>query len=188
MSPKFEKGRLRGYSTWRGWTEKGTTSRRGRSRVEVSFSRAFCSSRRVAKLHRTRQHQVSMNSMTVNRSRSASVISISSNDNPIVSKKTGRPIPTIDLVSSDDEASPPPKRPRLAIPEPAKSKDYERHACTPIGNVAKAKAHVSLGNEEERGKDDAETRLNALLRSWVDEGIAMAIRETSGPDSIELKK
>jgi hypothetical protein len=51
------------------------------------------------------------------------VISISSTENPIVSKKTGRPIVRIDLVSSDDDATLlPSKKPRFAYPKPANSK------------------------------------------------------------------
>ena len=41
--------------------------------------------------------------MARTRSRSPSVISISSTNNPIVSKKTGRPILTTSLISSDDD-------------------------------------------------------------------------------------
>jgi hypothetical protein len=157
--------------------------------------------------------------MATRRERSPSIISISSEDNPIVSKKTGLPIPIIALDLSDEDAVPKeyatiiridlsheaaslrslkkprlsapktedtgtgldlsPKKRRLDAPVAAKSNDYTTNASAPIGNATKANAQDSLGGSS----DDAEAKLVALMRSWVDDGIESAIKEHSGTDA-----
>lgn len=77
--------------------------------------------------------------------RSLSVISISSNENPIVDSKTGLPIPIIDL-STDDayekysaELSRPPasKKPRLSVPEIQSNATNGRRALGEVNGNAR---------------------------------------------------
>lgn len=80
---------------------------------------------------------------------------------------------------------------RPHVPEPGKSKDQIKISA-PIrhDSQTKAPAALSLGNAGRKGDGrdaDAEAKLNVLLTRWVNEGIAMAIEETSGPVSNELK-
>jgi hypothetical protein len=130
--------------------------------------------------------------MVTTRDRSASVISISSDDNPIVNKKTGQPIPTYNLISSDEDTSPrPAKKPRLTAP--AKPTTSE---SAPIVNDPRPESLVSLcesgGNENRNGRvvvdEGAQAKLDRLLRSWVDDGIEAAIREGSAAEADKFRK
>jgi len=108
--------------------------------------------------------------------------------NSVISVSSGGPTPVrrpkVISISSDDE-SPRPKKKRRVSPRTGKKGNGKSiHAVTRSIDLR------SVGDHGGRNcKDpDAASKLSELLRSWVDYGIEMAIRELEGSTSAQSQE